>query len=89
MNGPEQLAQKGIDCLEEAILDVLLEAKQNGKDFMPKADIERTLGIHNGWENFQFLCASVLYKLREDNRVWQNGPRGPWQLTDAEYNRRK
>ena len=90
MSSLEQLTQKGIVCLEKAILDVLFEAKQNGNNpFVRLVGMRRTFGIHNKWRNDNWLVRSLLYKLEEDKRVWQDGIRGPWQLTDTEYNRLK
>ena len=90
MSSLVQLTQKGIDCLEKAILDVLFEAKQNGNNpFVRLRDIRKRLGTHSKWTNDNWLVRSLLYKLEEDKRVWQDGKGGPWQLTDTEYNRRK
>ena len=90
MNNPEQLAQKGIDYLEEAILDVLFEAKQNERDpFVRLRDMRKILGIYNQWRNDNWLIRSLLYKLEyKDEKIKQKVEGGPWKLTDAEYNRR-
>ena len=91
MSSPEQLVQKGIDYLEEAILDMLFEAKQNGRDpFVRLRDMRKKFGIYNQWTNDNWLVRSLLYKLEyEDRKIKQKMKKGPWQLTDAEYNRRR
>ena len=87
---PKDLAKRGISYLENAILGVFLEFPRQGDHYVSKADIERKLGIHHRWKNFQFLCASILYKLEGEQRVeplMKNGRRVGWRLTEAGYRR--
>ncbi len=93
MNSPKQLTRIGIFYLEEAILDVLSEARHQGRDFISKADIEREVGIYQRWENSQFLCASILNKLEGDARIKTRQSetgrtRTGWQIEETEYNQR-
>ena len=90
MDNPKQLAQTGISYLEEAILDVLFEAKHSKEsDFVRGRDIRERLGTHSKWTNETWLVRSVLYKLQDEERVRQNGKRGPFELTEKEYQKRK
>ena len=89
MSGPEQLAQKGIFYLEEAILDVLLKAWEKGEyPSIPVVDIKKGIGAGD-WDRDQWLTATILRKLEGEGRVEQKGSRGPWQLTNAEYANRR
>ena len=91
MQTPRQLTRIGVFYLEEAILDVLFEAKHNRNNpFVRLVEMRKTFGIYNQWTNDNWLVRSLLYKLeKNDNKVQQNRKGGAWQLTDAEYNRRK
>ncbi|MDE0316903.1 MAG: hypothetical protein OXM61_18620 [Candidatus Poribacteria bacterium] len=90
---PKQLTRIGIFYLEEAILNVLLEAKQKGND-LRLVDIEKKIGTYRAWEREpNWLPRTVLYKLEEEKRVQvrlsEKGRAIGFQLTDAEYNKRQ
>ena len=58
MDNPKQLAQTGISYLEEAILDVLFEAKHSKEsDFVRGRDIRERLGTHSKWKKRNLACA--------------------------------
>ena len=89
MYNPKQLARTGIFYLEEAILDVLFEAKHSKEsDFVRLRDIRERLGTYSKWTNDNWLVRSVLYKLKGEDKVEQLKKQGPWQLTDMEYHKR-
>lgn len=92
---PKQFARIGEFHLEEAILDVLLEAKHESKCIGP-AEISKRAGIYRerGSENIMndAIVMGMLAKLVTEERVrrrTQENNRGGWELTDEEYNRRK
>lgn len=94
----EQHAQTGMFHLEEAVLDVLLEAKREGGCIGP-AEISQKAGIFRdkgkgivsprGTMN-DAIVAGVLVKLCIEGRVkrcnqTRAGRRGGWVLTDHEF----
>ena len=93
---PKQLAQRAIFYLEEAVLDVLLGAKQKG-DYVRQVDIEKTVGLYNEWDACHWLVNATLNKLEIEERaeakkrIDSSGreARIGWTLTDKEYERRK
>lgn len=88
MSSPKQLAGKGVSYLEEAILDVLLEAWEKEKySSIFAVKIKKRIGVGD-WDRDQRLTTAILVKLKEEGRVKRRGERGPWQLTDAEYAKR-
>ena len=93
MNGirPKQLARLGQFYLEEAVLDVLLEAKHEG-DCIGAAAISRKAGIfrERGEPDIinDAIVTGVLIKLNTEGRVQrctQSNNRGGWELTDSEF----
>ena len=92
---PKQFARLGEFHLEEAILDVLLEAKYED-NCIGAADISRRAGIFRdrGIENIMndAIATGLLVKLRDQGKVIrceQSNGRGGWELTDEEFERRR
>lgn len=88
---PKQHARMGQFYLEEAVLDVLLEAKHEG-DCIGAADISRRAGIFRdrGEVNIinDAITTGVLIKLHDEGRVQrctQPNGRGGWDLTDHKF----
>ena len=91
---PEQLGRIGMVYLEEAVLNVLLEAK--GKWLEPSKISER-LGIPSSTSDrlggTQYpLVRGILDKLEDEERVkpstYQKKERQKWQLTEQEFEKR-
>ena len=89
MQSAKQLARIGIFYLEEAVLDVLFEAMETSQEdpFVRAVDIARKIGAEH-WTNENWLVSDVLYKLKAEERVEQETNRGPWKLTETEYQKR-
>ncbi len=97
---PRQMARLGEFHLEEAILDVLLDA-QHGNECIGAAEISRRAGIFRegggGGGNVaamnDAIVTGMLIKLFNANKVERceqtPGGRGGWKLTDAEFERRR
>ena len=88
---PKQFARMGEFHLEEAVLDVLLEAKHQG-DCLGAAEISKRAGIYRerGSEDIMndAIVTGLLAKLADSNRVQrctQSNDRGGWELTDREF----
>ena len=88
---PKQHARMGQFYLEEAVLDVLLEAKHEG-DCIGPADISRRAGIFRDRGDVNIMndaiTTGVLVKLHTEGRVLrctQPNGRGGWDLTDHEF----
>ena len=89
MNGgfhPKQYARMGIFLLEEAILDVLLEAQLKNECLGPTA-ISKKIGIFRSQDNHRgYIAYNILQKLEDEGRVERcPSVRGGWQLTRAEF----
>lgn len=97
---PKQLARKGEFYLEEAVLDVLLEARHQN-ECLGRAEIGRRAGIfrepgHAGTGGNDAIVWGLLGKLAKQGRVepcLQNSDepdkKKGWKLTDEEYQTRK
>ncbi len=92
---PKQFSRMGEFYLEEAILDVLLEAKYEGQCLGP-AKISRRAGIfrERGRENIMndAITMGLLVKLSDQRRVQrctQPNDKGGWELTDVEFQIRR
>ena len=93
---PKQYARMGMFHLEEAVLDVLLEAKLNGKCIGP-AEISRRAGIfrERGIANIMndAIATGILVKLHDEGRVERcpqtTANRGGWELTAKEFSLRR
>lgn len=97
---PKQHARMGMFHLEEAILDVLLDAKHEG-DCIGAAEIGKRTGIfrdrgegivgEKGILN-DAIVHGVLIKLTTERRVercTQPNDRGGWELTSSEFEMRR
>ena len=86
MSTREQHVQKAIIHLEEAILDILLEAKEAGKDYVKGAEIEREIGVSHRGRLSEFL-AVILERLegegQVESRINARGRKIAWRLTDG------
>ncbi len=93
---PKQHSRMGEFYLEEAVLDVLLEAKHEGECLGP-AEISRRAGIfrERGDANIMndAICTGILVKLHKEHRVERcqqaNVKRGGWELTEQEFQVRR
>lgn len=92
---PKQLSRIGQFYLEEAILDILLEAKHE-KECIGAAEISRRAGIFRdrGKEDIMndAIATGFLVKLSDENKVLrceQESGRGGWELTDTEFQSRR
>ena len=87
---PKHLARTGIFYLEEAVLDVLFEAIVTQEDaFVRAVDIRRKVGVYEDWDEDGWLVAGILRKLDVEGRAQQKEDRGPWKITEAEYQKRR
>ena len=92
---PKQLSRLGEFHLEEAVLDVLLEAAHESK-CMGAAAISKRAGIfRNKVKDIGMndaIVTGVLIKLYKENKVVrckQNSGDGGWALSDEEFARRR
>ena len=89
---PKQHARIGQFHLEEAVLDVLLEAKHEG-DCIGAAEISRRAGIFRDRGDVNIMndaiATGVLVKLADEGRVQRcqqnDANRGGWELTGSEF----
>ena len=97
MYNPKQLARTGIFYLEEAILDVLLEEREKGNDFVTDVNVQKAIGMYGQtWDggNSNWLTNSILNKLEMEERIdckrnENNRRTGGSRLSDTEYEKRK
>ena len=92
---PKQFSRMGEFYLEEAILDVLLEAKHENECLGP-AEISKRAGIYRerGVENIinDAIVTGMLVKLTDEKKVQrckQDNNRGGWELTDQQFKHRR
>ena len=92
---PKQFARIGEFHLEEAILDVLLEAKHESRCLGP-SDISKRAGIYRDRGKIDAMndaiVTGMLMKLHEQDKVrqcTQDNDRGGWELTDEEFTKRR
>ena len=92
---PKQLARIGMFHIEEAVLDVLLEARHED-ECLGAAEISRRAGIYRdrGTQDIMndAIVTGVLVKLDSEGRVercQQENNRGGWHLTDKEFTSRR
>ena len=86
---PKQLARIGIFYLEEAVLDVLLEAKYE-QEYLQPAEISRRAGMTHVLYESGDMAYGVLAKLEGEGRVESSPkPKRRWQLTDEEFEKRR
>ena len=91
---PKQLSRLGEFHLEEAVLDVLLEATHESK-CMGAAAISKRAGIFRDKAKDigmnDAIVTGVLIKLYKENKVvrCKQNSRGGWALSDEEFVRRR
>lgn len=93
---PKQHARIGMFHLEEAVLDVLLEAKHEG-DCIGPAEISRKAGIFRDRGDVNIIndaiVTGILVKMADEGRVSRcqqaGANRGGWELTNREYAQRR
>ena len=85
---PKQLARIGIFYLEEAVLDILHEARHSDDEWLLPANISRRMGITvSEFVTFHYpLVHGVLEGLRRKNQVEK--AKRKWRLTDEEFENR-
>ena len=90
---PSQRARIGQRYLEEAVLDVLLEAWREGDECIGAAEISRRAGIYRERGVVDIMndaiTTGLLVKLHSENRVERctqsHANRGGWQLIYNEF----
>ena len=87
MQSAKQLVRTGIFYLEEAILEVLFEARETPHPYVKLTDINEEIG--GKWDEDGWSVRILLKKLEEAGRVEQREVRGPWKLTEVEYEKRR
>ena len=93
---PKQHARMGMFHLEEAILDVLLEAKHEGR-CIGAAEISKRSGIFRERGKTDIMndaiATGILVKLHEENRVARckqhESKRGEWEMLPPEFELRR
>ena len=93
---PKQNARLGQFHLEEAVLDVLLEAKHES-DCIGPAEISRRAGVFRDRGDVNIMndaiTTGILVKLHSEKRVkrcTQQGKKlGGWELTEREFSSRR
>lgn len=92
---PKQFARLGEFYLEEAVLDVLLEARHKD-ECIGASEISKRAGIFRdrGSEDIMndAIVHGMLAKLCDENKVercTQPNGKGGWKLTNAEFERRR
>ena len=92
---PKQMARMGEFYLQEAIMDVLLEASYEDA-CIGAAEISRRAGVfrERGKEDIMndAIATGILVKLLDEKKVQrckQDNGRGGWELTDDEFQRRR
>ena len=91
MSNPKQLAHKGIFYLEEAILEVLFEKMETSpeKPYLRRYQIREKIGVYDLHPKFGWTLEGTMHKLKAEDRVEQREARGPWKLTETEYQKRR
>ena len=92
---PKQFARIGEFHLEEAVLDVLLEAKHES-ECLGAAEISKRTGIYRERGRYDLMndaiASGLLNKLADHgkvNRCKQKDGQGGWELTEKEFNSRR
>lgn len=97
MNGlrPKQMARLGEFHLEEAILDVLLEARHES-ECIGAAELSRRAGIFREAGKFVNMNDAIVHGLINKlsiagrvERCTQSNKLGGWRLSDKEFERRR
>ncbi|MYE89946.1 hypothetical protein F4X33_13225 [Candidatus Poribacteria bacterium] len=86
---PKQLARIGVFYIEEAILDLLLEAEMDNRQGLGPTEISKRLGTLLSGGNFRdAIVAGFLEKLKNEGLI-KNPQRGHWMLTEMERENRR
>lgn len=95
---PKQLSRLGEFHLEEAVLDVLLDTAYE-EECIGAAEISRRAGIFREGDGGNPIASMndaivtglliKLYRAGKVEQCEQEGGRGGWKLTDAEFDRRR
>lgn len=95
----KQLGRLGTFYLEEAVLDVLLESRIQGEEYIGANKISRRAGLYPGGlgtskENAHWLCTSILDRLIDFDRIKAHKQPGNvnisgYSLSEREYEQRK
>lgn len=86
---PEERARIGIVHLEEAILDILMNAMCENER-ISNAEISKRMGIYRGpSESRDWIPWTLLKKLIAENRVIQLPNRGGYALSEQELDQRR
>ena len=86
---PKQLARIGMFYIEEAILDLLLEAEMDKRQGLGPTEISKRLGTLLSGSNFRdSIVAGFLEKLKGEGLI-KNPKRGHWVLTEMESENRR
>ena len=92
LSSPKQLARIGIFYIEEAILEVLLEARETTPEdpFVRRVEIRRRIGVYNLYFTCGWSIGDFLKKLKVEERIEQEvrGRYSFWKLSEAEYQKR-
>lgn len=96
---PKQLARIGEFNLEEAVLDVLLEAKYENEcvgaaEISRRAGIFRTGGVQDLKGMNDAIVTGILAKLYDEGKVTRceqqmGSKKGGWELSQAEFGNRR
>lgn len=81
-------ANQGQHLLEEAVLEVLLEARKNGDGLIKAIDIARRADIYRKKLTPSMgnaITSGILAKLSEAGRIEQCTDGGSWKLTEDEF----
>ena len=86
---PKQLARIGIFYLEEAVLDVLLEAKHK-QEWLKPADICEIADMTYVLFEKGDMAYGILAKLEAEGRIKHSQEtKRKWQLTEKEFEKRR
>ena len=85
---PKQLARIGMFYIEEAILDLLLEAEMDKREGLGPTEISKRLGTLLEYEIPDAIVAAFLVKLKNKGLI-KNPKRGHWVLTEMESENRR
>lgn len=92
MSSPKQLARAGIFYLEEAVLEVLFEARKTTPEdpYVQRVEIRRKIGVYNLHRIYEWSLGGFLNKLKGEKRIEQEvrGRASFWKLTETEYQKR-
>ena len=86
---PKQLARIGMFYIEEAILDLLLEAEISTQQGLGPTEISRRLGTYLSGDSYpNAIVYGFLEKLKGEDLI-EKVKRGHWLLTEKERRKRR